>query len=164
MIYNPRQTVLVSCRGVFHHLGRNEEIEDIFPLDWHSPASEVPKKYLILVSKKAPALTLIQNSRAFVVNFMPFSHVDHIVKAGMLHGAFHDKFTATGLQKAECEHLPDTPRIKDAAAWLECRVEGEFDFGDHVLFLGEILHEEETSTDAKRPFHIDGTMFTTTRD
>ncbi len=164
MIYNPRQTVLVSCRGTFHHLGRDEEIEDILPLDWHSPASEVPKKYLILVSKKAAALTLIQNSKAFVVNFMPFSHTDHIVKAGMLHGAFHDKFAATGLERAACEHLPDTPRIKDAVAWLECRVEGEFDIGDHVLFLGEILHEEETHSDAKRPFHIDGTQFTTTRD
>ncbi len=164
MIYNPRQTVLVSCRGVFHHLGRDEETEDIFPLDWHSPASEVPKKYLILVSKKAPALTLIQNSRAFVVNFMPFSHVDHIVKAGMLHGAFHDKFEATGLERAPCENLTDVPRIRDAAAWLECRVEGEFDIGDHILFLGEILHEEEVHSDAKRPFHIDSTRFTTTRD
>lgn len=164
MMYNPRQTVLVSCKGIFHHLGRDEDVEDILPLDWHSPASAVPKKYLILVSKKAAALSLIQNARVFVVNFMPFSHVDHIVKAGMLHGAFHDKFAATGLERAACEKLPDVPRIKDAIAWLECRVEGEFDVGDHILFLGEILHEQDVDPLAKRPFHIDGTRFTTTRD
>ena len=164
MMYNPRQTVLVSCRGVFHHLGKDEEVEDLLPLDWHSPASEVPKKYLILVSKKAAAMSLIQNSRAFVVNFMPFSHVDHIVKAGMLHGAFHDKFAATGLERAACENLPDVPRVKDAVAWLECRVEGEFDVGDHILFLGEVLHEQDEHPDAKRPFHKDGADFTTTRD
>ncbi len=164
MIYNPRQTVLVSCRGIFHHLGKDEEIEDILPLDWHSPASMVPKRYLIMLSKKAAALPLIQNSKAFAVNFMPFSHVDHIVKAGMLHGAYHDKFAATGLERAVCEKLPDVPRIKDAVAWLECRVEGEFDMGDHVLVLGEILHEDETHPDTKRAFHIDGTRFTTTRD
>lgn len=164
MLYNPRQTVLVSCKGIFHHLGKDEEVEDLLPLDWHSPASEVPKKYLILVSKKAAALTLIQNSRAFVVNFMPHSHVDHIVKAGMLHGAFHDKFAATGLERAACQTLTDVPRVKDAVAWLECRVEGEFDVGDHVLMLGEILHSEEKTPDAKRPFHLDGTRFTTTRD
>ncbi len=163
MMYSPRQTVLVSCKGMFHHLGKEEEIEDIFPLDWHSPASEVPKKYLILVSKKAPALPLIQNSRAFVVNFMAFSHADHIIKAGTLHGAFHDKFKATGLTKANCEKLPDVPRIKDSIAWIECHVEGEFDVGDHILFLGEILHEEEIS-DSKRPFHLDGIKFTTTKE
>lgn len=164
MMYNPRQTVLVSCRGVFHHLGKDEEVEDILPLDWHAPASEVPKKYLVLISKKAAALALIQNSRAFVVNFMPFSHVDHIVKAGMLHGAYHDKFAATGLERAPCENLTDVPRIKDAVAWLECRVEGEFDVGDHVLFLGEVLHEQDEHPDAKRAFHLDGVRFTTTRD
>lgn len=164
MIYPPRQTVLVSCRGIFHHLGKDEEIEDVFPLDWHAPASQVPKKYLILVSKKAPAMALIQNSRAFVVNFMPFSHVDHVVKSGMLHGAFHDKFTATGLTRAQCDKLPDVPRIKEAIAWIECHVEGEFDVGDHILFLGEILFEYDVDPLAKRPFHIDGQRFTTTRE
>jgi flavin reductase (DIM6/NTAB) family NADH-FMN oxidoreductase RutF len=124
----------------------------------------VPKRYLILVSKKAAALTLIQNSRAFVVNFMPFSHVDHIVKAGMLHGAYHDKFAASGLERAPCEKLVDVPRVKDAVAWLECRMEGEFDCGDHVLVLGEILNAQETHLEAKRAFHIDGEHFTTTRD
>ncbi len=163
-MYNPRQTVLVSCKGIFHHLGQDEEVEDLLPLDWHSPASEVPKKYLILVSKKAAAMTLIHNAKAFVVNFMPFSHVDHIVKAGMLHGAFHDKFAATGLERAPCETLTDIPRVKDAVAWLECRVEGEFDVGDHMLFLGEVLHEQDEHPDAKRAFHIDGERFTTTRD
>jgi flavin reductase (DIM6/NTAB) family NADH-FMN oxidoreductase RutF len=164
MMYNPRQTILVSCKGIFHHLGKDEEIEDILPLDWHSPASEVPKRYIILVSKKAAAEALIRNSRAFVVNFMPFSHVDHIVKAGMLHGSYHDKFAATGLERAACEKLLDIPRIKDAVAWLECRVEGEFDCGDHILFLGEILHGQDVHPDAKRAFHIDGTRFTTMRE
>ena len=163
MIHNPRQTVLVTCKGIFHHLGKDEEVEDILPLDWHSPASAVPKKYLVLISKKAAALSLIQNSRSFVVNFMPHSHVDHIIKAGTLHGAYHDKFAATGLKRAQCEKLVDVPRIKDAVAWIECRVEGEFDTGDHIMFLGEILNESEIS-DAKRPFHIDGERFTTTRE
>jgi flavin reductase (DIM6/NTAB) family NADH-FMN oxidoreductase RutF len=149
---------------MFHHLGKDEEVEDLLPLDWHSPASEVPKRYLILVSKKAAALALIQNSRAFAVNFMPFSHVDHIVKAGMLHGAYHDKFAASGLERAPCEKLVDVPRVKDAVAWLECRMEGEFDCGDHVLVLGEVLHAQETHPEAKRAFHIDGERFTTTRD
>lgn len=164
MLYNPRQTVLVTCRGVFHHLGKDEEVEDIFPLDWHSPASEVPRKYLILASKKAPGSTLIHNSGCFVVNFMPFSHVDHVVKAGMLHGAYHDKFSATGLGRAQCEKLVDVPRIKEAIAWIECRVESELDCGDHVLFIGGIVHEQEVNPDAKRPFHVDGLKYTTTRD
>ncbi|MED3574580.1 flavin reductase family protein [Cytobacillus praedii] len=37
------------------------------------------------------------------------------------------------------------PKINDSAAWIECKPWKEYDAGDHVLFIGEILdfHSKE---------------------
>ncbi|MBW2972921.1 flavin reductase family protein [Candidatus Woesearchaeota archaeon] len=158
-INNPRQTVLVSCRGPAKLLGVEEDINDIFPLDWHSPASYEPRMYLILVSKKAPALERIRSSQAFVVNFMPFDLIDKIIACGKEFKK--DEFKQVGLTEAKSEKLIDCPRIKEAIAWLECEVRNEIDAGDHVLFLGRVMHAE-FSKETKRPFHIDGELYTTT--
>ena len=34
------------------------------------------------------------------------------------------------------------PLIDDALGWLECRLDGEHDAGDHTLFVGEVLAAE----------------------
>lgn len=160
-INNPRQTVLVSCRGPATLLGVEEHINDIIPLDWHSPASYDPRKYIILVSKKAPALERIRSSGAFVVNFMPYEFKDKVIKCGKEFKK--DEFQEVGLTAAPSEKLIDCPRIKEAIAWLECEVEQETDVGDHVLFIGKVLHTDFI-TDAKRLFHVDGDVYTTTVD
>lgn len=164
MLYNPRHAVLVSCKGTKEHLGRTEEFEDVFPLDWHSPASVEPPRYAVFVSKKMPALELIRNSQCFVVNFMPYPLVEHVVKAGMFHGEYHDKFSRAGLTRENCEKLVDSVRVKESAGWIECKVQKEVDVGDHVVFVGDILHSEEVDAFAKKTFHVDGTKYTTTRD
>jgi flavin reductase (DIM6/NTAB) family NADH-FMN oxidoreductase RutF len=160
-INNPRQTVLVSCRGPAKIMGVEEEINDIIPLDWHSPASYEPRKYLILVSKKAPALERIRSSGAFVVNFMPYDLVEKIIACGKEFKK--DEFKEVGFTEAKSEKLIDCPRIKEAIAWLECEVENEIDVGDHVLFIGKVMHSDAVK-EAKRPFHIDGEFYTTTVD
>ncbi len=160
-INNPRQTVLVSCRGPAKIMGVEEDINDIIPLDWHSPASFEPRAYLILVNKKAPALERIRTSRSFVINFMPYELTEKIIACGKEFKK--DEFKQVGLTEAKSEKLIDCPRIEEAIAWLECEVSNEIDIGDHVLFIGNVLHEE-FSRDAKRPFHIDGEKYTTTVD
>ena len=160
-INNPRQTVLISCRGPAKIMGVEEDINDIIPLDWHSPASQEPKAYLILVSKKAPALERIRSSRSFVVNFMPYDLAEKIIACGKEFKK--DEFKQVGLTEAKSEKLIDCPRIEEAIAWLECEVNNEVDVGDHVLFIGNVLHQELTR-EAKRPFHIDGELYTTTLD
>jgi len=160
-INNPRQTVLVSCRGSATLMGVEEHINDIVPLDWHSPASYEPRKYIILVSKKAPALERIRSSSAFVVNFMPYELKEKIIQCGKEFKK--DEFKEVGLTEAPSVKLIDCPRIAEAIAWLECEVEQEVDAGDHVLFIGRVMHTDFIK-DAKRPFHVDGEFYTTTVD
>ncbi|MBW3001831.1 flavin reductase family protein [Candidatus Woesearchaeota archaeon] len=160
-INNPRQTVLISCRGPAKIMGVEEHINDILPLDWHAPASYEPRKYIILVSKQAPALERIRATSAFVVNFMPYELKDKIIACGKEFKK--DEFKEVGLTEAPSEKLIDCPRIKEAIAWLECEVEQEVDVGDHILLIGKVLHAE-LMKETKRPFHIDGEFYTTTVD
>ena len=160
-INNPRQTALISCRGPAEIMGVKEEINDIIPVDWHSPASYDPRRYLVLISKKSPALERIRSSQAFVVNFMPYDLVDKIIACGKEFKK--DEFKQVGLTETPSEKLIDCPRIKEAVAWLECEVFNEIDVGDHVLFIGNVMHSELVK-EAKRPFHVDGEFYTTTAD
>jgi len=34
------------------------------------------------------------------------------------------------------------PRLEDALAWLDCRIWGELEAGDHTIFVGEVLDGE----------------------
>ena len=75
-IYNPRQTILVSCRGpAKHRFTLKEEIKDnLITLDWHMPASFDPFPYAIAAGKTRFSCSIIRNSGVFVVNFMPFEY------------------------------------------------------------------------------------------
>ena len=154
--------MLISCRGHAERLGRKIEHEDIFPSDWHSPASYDPPRYAIFISKKMIAADIIRDSKTFVVNFMNFNDRDTIIAAGKHGGEYHQKAKQIGIELAEADHILDCPKIKNATGWLECEVIQELDVGDHILFLAKVIHAELTDKTAKRPFHIDGENYTTT--
>jgi flavin reductase (DIM6/NTAB) family NADH-FMN oxidoreductase RutF len=161
-MFNPRQTVLISCQGASSILGRSSDVQDVFPLDWHSPASYEPPRYAIFVNKNITAVSLISGSRAFAVNFMPFVMKDRVVAAGK-HSPKEDKWKAARLTPVDCDKLLDCPRVKEALGWLECEVEQELDLGDTVLFIGKVIFSDMPKND-KRLFHIDGEDYTTTRE
>ncbi|MBI4148109.1 flavin reductase family protein [Candidatus Woesearchaeota archaeon] len=161
LIFNPRQTILISCAGPATVLGKRvEDQEEIIPLDWHSPASHEPPLYAIFLSKQLCATEIIRESQVFAVNFMAYLHKDKVLRAGLEHGEFTKKFESIGFTRQTCEKI-DCPKIGEALGHLECEVQHEIDCGDHVLFLGKVvwseLHRKE-----KRLFHVDADEFTTT--
>ena len=161
IIFNPRQTVLITCRGKYEVLGKAEEKDDIIPLHWHSPISSHPPMYAVFLDKKLMAVSLIRDSGCFVVNFIPFSLVDTVKAAMRTSGEYLEKCETLGLHEVACEKL-DSFRLKEALGWLECEVIEEKEFGDHIMFVGKVLFSN-LEHDDKRPFHVDGDMFTTTR-
>lgn len=151
-VVNPRQTVLVTCR----HEGK----DNIIALDWHMPTSFEPPLYCISVGKSRYSHDMIKASRVFAVNFMPAEAEKAVLYCGRTSGRDVDKFSATALIKQECEKI-DCPRIKQALAWLECRVVAELSTGDHTIFVGEVVHYKQNKK-GRRIFHLGGDSFTTT--
>lgn len=163
-IYNPRQTILVTCRGTAKNkFTSKEEVKDnIITLDWHTPISFNPFLYAISIGKTRFSLNIIKNSKVFIVNFMPFELKKEVLYCGRNSGEHIDKFKEAGLTKEESEKL-DCCRIKEAIAYLECEVVNEIEAGDHIIFIGKVINSYEKE-EKKRLFHIEGNNFTTTSE
>jgi flavin reductase (DIM6/NTAB) family NADH-FMN oxidoreductase RutF len=161
LLYNPLQTVLITCREEVMILGKNVHKDNIITIDWHMPTSFEPGMYAISIGKTRFSHKLISKGKAFCVNFMPFELKEKVLYCGRHSGEHIDKFKEAGLAKEECENI-DCPRIGEALGYIECEVIHEIDTGDHVIFIGRIAGAKELKT-GKRIFHTEGDNFTTTR-
>lgn len=130
------QTIIVTCRGDAVIFGKKRDSADILAVEFHTPISK--DKYLISIPSSVPAREVIQNSKVFAVNFLPF---DEHISALLLKNVNNllDKFMLTGFHSGECEHI-DCPRIQEANAFFECEVIHEYDAGNHTVFVGKIVN------------------------
>ena len=131
-------------------------------LSSHKPLSFDPPLYAIAVGKERHSLKIIQKSRAFVVNFMPYAMKDKVLYCARNSGEHLDKFKEAGLEKEEAEKV-DCPRLKDALGYLECIVVNEVEAGDHIIFIGEVLTMQLVK-EGNRIFQVKGDIFTTTKE
>ena len=162
LVFNPRQMILVSCRGSAEIIGIEKEKDSVFATSWHTPVSFNPPRYAVVVSKKMDfAIKLIRSSEVFVVNFVPFELREEIVKCGEISGEHNDSFKYCGLTMAEAVKI-DCGAVQESVGFLECRILKEDDAGDHVLFVADIVHSEFKDKLRKRLFHVDKDEFTTT--
>ena len=149
---NPRQTILLTCRA--------NKKDNVITIDWHTPLSFEPIMYAVSIGKTRYSLNLIKKSKVFVINFMSKDFEKEIIFCGRHSGKNIDKFKETGFEKKEAETI-DCPRIKQALAYLECKVEKEIKVSDHILFIAKVT-KANLRQKAKRIFHILDDKFTTT--
>jgi len=159
-ILNPRQTVLISCSGNDVLMGKEVVKDNITPTDCHMPCSFDPMYYAIALHKERYSIKLIRESKMFIVNFMPYEKESEVANAGKKFGGHIEKFDEVFLTKEESDTL-DCVRVKEALAYIECRVIEETVVGDHVMFIAKVTHSYEKNK-GKRLFHLKGGEFTTT--
>jgi len=138
---DPRQVILVSSRAEMEIMGNLEVKDNIITIAWHMPVSFNPKLYAIAVGKTRFSADIIKKSKAFVVNFVPFTLKDKALICGTKSGMHIDKFKESGLTSEEGTSV-DCPRIKEALAYIECEVINEVDAGDHIIFIGKMLNSD----------------------
>ena len=127
----PMQTVLVTCND-------NQGKTNIITLAWHTPISRQPPLYGISVSPKRHSYGLIEHSKEFIVNFVPYSLVEEAQFCGTHSGRSIDKPCQTGLTLLPPNKL-STPRLKEAYAHLECTLAQNIPLGDHHLLVGNVV-------------------------
>jgi flavin reductase (DIM6/NTAB) family NADH-FMN oxidoreductase RutF len=138
-------------------MGKKVLKDNLITIDWHMPVSIQPALYAISVGKSRFSCELIQNSRCFVVNFMPYALKDKVWFCGSRTGKHIDKFKEAGLNKEESDSV-DCPRVAQACAHLECEVVNSVEAGDHIIYVGRILREVPKA-DAPRLFHVSEAKF-----
>jgi flavin reductase (DIM6/NTAB) family NADH-FMN oxidoreductase RutF len=91
-----------------------------------------PPLVLFCLHKASRLRTRIEESQSFVVNFLAGPQEP-------LARAFAGKETASVQGVPHHRSADDMPVLSDALAFLACRLENEFDGGDHAIFVGRVV-------------------------
>jgi len=117
---------------------------------WHTALSFDPPLFGVLISKKRFTHKLISEAREFTVNFISFERVKLSAQMGRKSGYDLDKLKEFRV-KLSPSKIIKTPVLEEAYVSFECKLADEKAYGDHDLFVGEVLaiHEEEKCFNAE---------------
>ncbi|SCY10047.1 NADH-FMN oxidoreductase RutF, flavin reductase (DIM6/NTAB) family [Paenibacillus polysaccharolyticus] len=117
---------------------RHEGKQNIMASGWHTYIGSSPGIYGISLRKETYTYTLIEQSGAFGVHFLP-AHCSEIIQAvGTYSGRDLDKFKEFNIEYEEGLQV-DIPVLTDAYFAYECRTLSITSFGDHEWIAGEIV-------------------------
>jgi flavin reductase (DIM6/NTAB) family NADH-FMN oxidoreductase RutF len=105
---------------------------------WHTALSFDPPLFGVLVSRKRLTHEVISDAREFTVNFLGFDRIKLSAQMGRKSGRDLDKVKEFGIRLRPAKVLK-SPLVEDAYAAFECRLAEIRPYGDHDLFVGEVL-------------------------
>lgn len=97
--------------------------------------SLVPPLVLVCVDKKAESYSCFEESKCYTVNFLADDQEDlsrRFATTGV------DKFQGVGYRMGANQ----APILNGVLAYLECKVVGAYEGGDHTIYVGEIEQAE----------------------
>jgi flavin reductase (DIM6/NTAB) family NADH-FMN oxidoreductase RutF len=110
---------------------------------WHTALSFDPPLFGVLIAKKRFTHGVISEAREFTVNFISFERIKLSAQLGRRSGHDLDKIKEFGVKLAPSQ-LITAPLIEEAYVAFECKLAEIRAYGDHDLFVGEVLavHED----------------------
>lgn len=111
---------------------------NVMTAGWAVCSSAKPPLVSVYVYHKWFTRELISKSGEFVVNVLASDQVAAAEICGTVSGRRADKYAKAKLQTRRGEKV-NVPLIEGCLANLECKVVAEYEVGDHILFVGEIV-------------------------
>ena len=105
---------------------------------WHTAISRQPAYYAVCISSKRFTHSLITETKEFVVNFIPDEKSELVALVAGSTGHELAKFSSVQIAAYQGSRV-EAAVLEDAFAAYECRVVGQHTYGDHEIFVGEIL-------------------------
>lgn len=123
-----------------HRKGSNNAMTVV----WHTTLSFKPPLCGVAISPDRDSYKLLLEVKEFALNFLPLNKAEIIAWVGGVHGSQVDKFKKFNIE-TEPPLKIKSPILKDAYAAYECKLSDHHTYGDHELFIGEIvmLHLQE---------------------
>ncbi len=154
-LISPRLTVLINT------VDENGELNSS-PYSWIFPLNSNPPLIGVCIGGKHK-MTYINSKRAgeFVVCLVSVDFGQQAVNCEEPHIAGDKLWEKQGLHIAKSKEV-GVPRIKEAKAILECKVNRFIEYdGDHLILVGEVVHAEvEKGLDEIQPLlHDSGEKF-----
>ena len=124
--------------GVTIITSRDGDRDNAMAVAWHMAISRIPALYGICISPKRFTHGLISASGEFVVNFMPYEQGRTVALVAGCSGYNMAKIETFDIPTQPGSEV-GSPVLTDAFASYECRVIGKHQYGDHDLFVGQVL-------------------------
>lgn len=112
---------------------------------WVCRASFEPPLVTISVGKTRYSHDMIRDSGVFAVNVLGSDNIETGRHFGLKTGKKTDKFAGIDYDTK----ATGCPILKDAIAWMDCKVVSFHDAGDHTLFIGEVVDGGVLKEEAK---------------
>jgi flavin reductase (DIM6/NTAB) family NADH-FMN oxidoreductase RutF len=121
--------------GLFVVTAKHKDVEDAVLASWINQCSFDPPALTVALGVTRQARLLVEASQAFIVNVLGKNSNDlmkHFFKAPEPGVSVFD-----GLKVSKGFH--DIKILNDAVAYMECEVREQTAFGDHLVYVGEIV-------------------------
>ena len=120
-------------------------------LGWMTQVSADPPMLAIAVGKSRYSAEVIRGARQFVVALPSDLQQKDVMIFGTKSGREVDKLAQAGTKTQPAVEI-DSVLLEYAVANFECRLTGEVEAGDHVIFIGEVVCSHVSSRQAWRLF------------
>ena len=111
---------------------------------WTSRASFEPSYIALFIAPKRFTHDIIRNAGHFCLNIVGQKHIELARSFGLQSSYDVDKFAGMALDTSKA----GAPILRDACAYIDCRLVQEFTVGDHTCFVGEVVAAERLSVEA----------------
>lgn len=123
---------------------QSENLINYMACAWHTAFSFDPPLFGVLISKQRYTHKIISEAREFTASFISAEKVKLSAQMGRKSGNEMDKVKEFKVKLTPAK-LINSPVIEEAYVSFECKVVDIRAYGDHDLFVGEVLaiHEED---------------------
>ncbi len=126
----PSSAAIITCAS--------KDRRNAMALAWHTTFSRDPLRYGALIFPQNYSHELILESKEFVINFMPAESAGLIAQVGGSTGSQIDKFNEFRISTEQAS-VVNAPVLKAAYAAYECTLVDYRNYGDHDLFVGQVV-------------------------
>jgi flavin reductase (DIM6/NTAB) family NADH-FMN oxidoreductase RutF len=121
--------------GVYVVTSKHENKVNGCTVIWLAQLSFTPLLITAAVAKVRYTHELISKSKAFAVNILGQNHLQIAKHFGFQSGRKVDKFANLGYETK----ITGAPILRDAIAYLDCKLWASYEGGDHTIFVGEVV-------------------------
>jgi flavin reductase (DIM6/NTAB) family NADH-FMN oxidoreductase RutF len=121
--------------GMFVITARRGEAETGMLASWVQQCSFDPPQISVALKKGREIADWLPEGAAFIINILDDTQTDMIIHFGRGFSDMEPAFTDVEVERLDSS----APILKDALAFLECRVAGRYTAGDHELVIGQIV-------------------------
>lgn len=121
--------------GVYVISTRHEGKVNAMTAAWVARASFDPELVTVAIGNTRHSHGMIKESGVFAVNILSVDNILIGKHFGTKTGKKTDKFVDISFDTK----ATGSPILKEAVAWLDCKVVSSVEAGDHTLFIGEVL-------------------------